>query len=206
MIVCGVLMMRVRTAGIGAVAFAAAYLLATLVFDLPRAIAHPGDITLRTLLFQPLTLAALAWTLPAAEHPNDWITLLARYSIALSLIVYGVDHFLALAGIATLVPGWIPFHVFWTAFVAVAFIAAGVSFATNILRGWAAAGLALMFTIFNVTLHIPTLLGAYNSPAAIRDPDAWCSVFIVAALSGGFLALAHRASTTVGPARLRSVS
>jgi hypothetical protein len=38
---------------------------------------------------------------------------LARYCIAASWIVFGVDHFLALGPIATLVPNWIPFHIFW---------------------------------------------------------------------------------------------
>lgn len=67
---------------------------------------------------------------------------------------------------------------------------AGLSFATNLLRGWAAAGLALMFAIFDLTLRIPSALGAYGVPGAIRDPDQWSSIFIVAALCGCFLALA----------------
>jgi len=191
LIACGVLMLRARTARLGAIAFAVAFLLSALLFDLPRYVAHPGNMPLRTLLLQSLMMAALAWMLPAARLPNDWRMTLARYCIAVSLIVFGVDHFLALAPIGTLVPPWIPFHLFWVAFFGIAFIAAGLSFAANILRGWAAAGMTLMFALFDLTLHVPRTLGAYNIPRAIRDPDEWCGIFIVAAFCGGFLALAR---------------
>jgi uncharacterized membrane protein YphA (DoxX/SURF4 family) len=191
MVGCGVLLLRERSARLGAIVFAAAFALTGLAFDLPRAVAHAASIPLRTLLFQTFTLAALAWMLPAAKLPNNWGMALARWCIGISLVVFGVDHFLAFGPIGTPVPSWIPFHAFWVAFFGIAFIAAGVSFAINVLRGWAAAGMAVMFALFNLTLHIPTLFGAYSSPDAIRDPDAWCSVFIVAALCGGFLALAN---------------
>ncbi|MBC5820991.1 MAG: hypothetical protein GIX01_03260 [Candidatus Eremiobacteraeota bacterium] len=191
LVACGVLMLRARTARFGAVAFAAAFLVGALVFDLPRAGAHPENIPLRTLLFEPLTMAALAWMLPAADRRNDWSMTLARYCIALSLTVFGVDHFLALGPIGAIVPNWIPFHVFWVVFFGAAFIAAGAGFAANMLRGWAAAGMALMFALFDVTLHVPRTLGAYGIPGAIRDPDEWCGVFIVAAFCGGFLALTN---------------
>ncbi|MBV8728023.1 MAG: hypothetical protein JO233_09560 [Candidatus Eremiobacteraeota bacterium] len=190
MIACGILMVQPRTARLGAVSFAIIFLLSALIFGLPRVATHLANIPLRTIFLQPLTLAALAWMLPAADLPSDWRMAVARYVIGISLIVYGVDHFLALAGISALVPSWMPFHVFWAVFFGLAFIVAGLSFATNLLRGWAAAGLALMFAIFDLTLHIPSALGAYGVPGAIRDPDQWCSIFIVAALCGGFIALA----------------
>jgi hypothetical protein len=46
-----------------------------------------------------------------------------RWLLAVSLIVIGVDHFIALNSIATrLIPSWIPWRVFWTAFLGIAFI------------------------------------------------------------------------------------
>jgi uncharacterized membrane protein len=190
LVACGVLMLRARTTRLGAIAFAAAFVVSGLIFDLPRAIAHLGNMPLRTLVLQTFMMAALALMLPAAKLPNDWRMMLARYCIAVSLIVFGVDHFLALSPISTLVPKWMPFPIFWVVFFGVSFIAAGVSFALNILRGWAAVGMALMFALFDLTLHIPRTLGAYNVPGAIRDPDEWCGIFIVAAFCGGLLALA----------------
>ena len=72
---------------------------------------------------------------------------------------------------------------FWTVFFGVAFISAGVSFATGFLQRWAALAVGLMFAIWTLTIHLPPLL------SAIQDPDKWSDVFIVVALWGGFWAL-----------------
>lgn len=42
------------------------------------------------------------------------------------MMVFGVDHFPALAPTAGLPPGWIPWHVFWVAFFGVGFAAGGL--------------------------------------------------------------------------------
>ena len=48
-----------------------------------------------------------------------------RWLLALSLIVFDGDHFIALNSIATrLIPNCVPCHLFWTVFFGVAFIAA----------------------------------------------------------------------------------
>ncbi len=83
-----------------------------------------------------------------------------------------------------MVPGWIPWHWFWTVFFGVVFIAAGVSFATGFLQRWAALGVGLMFALWTVTIHLPPVL-------ATPDPDKWSDVFIVVALWGGFWGLVH---------------
>ena len=84
-----------------------------------------------------------------------------------------------------MVPGWIPWHWFWTVFFGVAFISTGLSFATGILQRWAALGVGLMFALWTLTIHLPSLLGA------AQDPDKWSDVFIVVALWGGFWAIAR---------------
>src|SRR6266513_2204323 len=106
----------------------------------------------------------------------------SRYLLAFALIVFGIAHFQVLTFIASLVPGWIPWHRFWTVFFGVAFISAGVSFATGCLQRWAALGVGLMFALWTVTIHLPPVL-------ATPDPDKWSDVFIVVALWGGFWAL-----------------
>lgn len=89
----------------------------------------------------------------------------------LNAIVFGVDHFLALVGIRTLLPDWIPWHVFWVAFFGAVFIASGLSIAGDYLQRWGAAGVGLMFAIWVFTLHLPRVLGLYGIPGAPRDPD-----------------------------------
>src|SRR5438552_8814614 len=92
---------------------------------------------------------------------------------------------------SSLVPGWIPWHRFWTVFFGVAFISAGVSFATGSLQRWAALGRALMVGLWLVTIHLPPVLNYLRTPGAPQDPDKWSDVFIVVALGGGSWAVAH---------------
>ena len=146
---------------------------------------------LRTIVFEPFALACLAWLLPGPGAIPVWLRRASRYLLALSFIAFGVDHFLALGFIANLIPSWIPFHVFWVAFFGVAFIAAALSIAFNILLRWGAAGIGLMFGTWVITLHLPRVLGLYPIPGAPHDPNEWSSLFIAMALWGGCWALAR---------------
>src|SRR6266700_667459 len=46
---------------------------------------------------------------------------------AVPLAVFGADHFIAPKIVATMIPSWIPGHLFWTYFVGTALIAAALS-------------------------------------------------------------------------------
>ena len=123
----------------------------------------------------------------------------SRYVLGLSLVVFGVDHFLALGFIAAPIPGWIPRHAFWVAFFGIALIAAGLGISLNLLKRWGAAGIGLMFGIWVVTLHFPRVLGLYGIPGATRNPNEWSSLLIALALWGGLWAIAE--CTARAPAR-----
>jgi hypothetical protein len=110
--------------------------------------------------------------------------------LGLSLVVFGVDHFLALAFIANIIPGWIPWHVFWVAFFGVALIASGLSIGLNLLGRWGAASIGLMFGTWVVTLHIPRVLGLYGIPGAPQNPNEWSSLLIALGMWGGVWAVA----------------
>ena len=104
-----------------------------------------------------------------------------------------MDHFLALAPIGTLIPYWIPWHVFWVAFFGAGFVAASFGIGLNLLRAWGAACIGLMFGLWVVALHLPRVLGLYAIRGAPRNPNEWESLFIAIALWGGFWGLARRA-------------
>jgi len=195
-VVCGVGLLPRRTQRTAAMPLGLLLFLCAMVLDVPKNAANLGSISLRTAVFEPLALASLAWLLPGWGVTPSLLARGSRYLLALSLIVFGVDHFLALGFIATLLPGWIPWHVLWVAFFGVAFIAAGFGISLDLLERWAAAGIGLMFGIWVVTLHLPRVLGLYAIPGAPRDPNEWSSLFIAIGLWGGSWALAgaHRAS------------
>jgi uncharacterized membrane protein len=185
-IVCGALLFTrfARAAGLtlGIVLF-----LATLGFDALRSAGGMGGVTFRTYVFEPFALASLAVLIPGSGQ--SIVDAFARYVLALSLVVFGVDHFFALAEIGTEIPGWIPWHVFWTGFCGIAFIAAGLSFAINVWTDVAAGLLGLMFAIFVFTIYIPPMIDPSTRAAYNGNPDQWCNLFLNIALWGGAWAL-----------------
>jgi len=168
--------------------------LCTLALEVPKNAVNLGSMSLRTGVFEPLALACLVWLVPGPGVTPDWLARTGRYLLALSLIVFGVDHFLALSPIASLIPAWIPWRVFWVAFFGAAFIASGLSIAFNWRLRAGAAGLGTMFAIWVFTLHLPRVLGLYGIPGAPTNPDEWSSLFIAVGLWGGLWALARAGS------------
>jgi len=179
--------MRTAAMALGSLLF-----VSTLVLEVPRYATELGNMASRTGVFEPLAMATLAWLLPGPGTIPGWLVRLSRYLLMLALVVFGVDHFLGLAFIASLLPNWIPWHVFWVALFGAGFIAAGLSIGFDVLERWGAACLGLMFAIWVFTLHLPRVLGLYGIPGAPHSPAEWSSLFIAVALWGGPWALASR--------------
>lgn len=185
---CGAGLLFQRTLVVSSVTLGSLMLLCGLAFDVPR---HPDLMSAewRTNVLEPIAIGSLAWLAPGLGGIPRWLHRTSRYLLAFALIIFGIAHFQVLTFIASMVPGWIPWHWFWTVFFGVAFIAAGVSFATGFLQRWAALGMGLMFALWLVTIHLPPVLNFFRIPGATQDPDKWSDVFIVVALWGGFWAL-----------------
>jgi hypothetical protein len=187
---CGIGLLFKRTLRTAAIALGSLLFLYALVFEAPKYATNLRSMTLRTQLFEPLAIAALAFLLPLENAIPTWLASASRYVFAVSFIVFGVDHFLALAPIGTLIPPWIPWHVFWVAFFGAGFIAGGLSTGFGILQRWGATCIGLMFASWVFALHLPrTLLGLYGGSGP-HSPDEWSSLFIAIALWGGPWALA----------------
>lgn len=82
---------------------------------------------------------------------------------AVTMIVFGIDHFLYVEMVATLIPNWIPGHIFWTYFAAIALIGSGLAIILKIKLKWIGILLGLMIFLWFILLHIPR---------AIADPVA----------------------------------
>jgi len=189
LVLCGAGLLFQRTSVVSSITLGAVMLLCGLAFDLPR---RPNLMSAewRTNVLEPITIGSLAWLAPGLGGIPRWLHRASRYLLAFALIIFGIAHFQVLTFIASMVPGWIPWHWFWTVFFGVAFIAAGVSFATGFLQRWAALGIGLMFALWTVTIHLPAVLNSFRIPGATQDPNKWSDVLIVVALWGGWWALA----------------
>jgi uncharacterized membrane protein len=191
LICCGAGLLFKQTMRTVALALGGLLFLCAIVLVAPRYAANLGDMGLRTVVLEPLALASLAWLYPGRAAIPSWLERGSRYLLALSYIVFGVDHFIGLAPIASLIPAWIPGHVFWVVFFGAAFIAAGLSIAIGWLLRPSAMCIGLMFAIWVFTLHLPRVLGLYGIAGAPTNPDEWSSLFIAVGLWGGSWALGN---------------
>jgi uncharacterized membrane protein YphA (DoxX/SURF4 family) len=146
-----------------------------------------------TIAFKAFAFAGcsliVAGTYPRVEAwrvlriPIAWLDKLipfGMYPLAIMVIVFGIDHFLYVPFVASLVPAWIPGRAFWTYFAGGALIASGVGMIVRVKARFAATLLGAMIFIWVLVLHIPR---------AIADPyggvgNEWTSVFQALALSG----------------------
>ena len=74
---------------------------------------------------------------------------------ATPLAAFGTEHFTLTEGVASLVPKWIPWHLFWAYFVGACFIAAALSLVTGIQARLAAVSLSLTFFLFVMFMDAP---------------------------------------------------
>jgi len=81
---------------------------------------------------------------------------------ALTMISYGIDHFLYAKQAVGYVPSWVPYHLFWLYFCGAALFCSGFAILLNIKRRLAATMLGIMIFIWVVILHIPYALSARN--------------------------------------------
>ncbi len=205
-VACGVGLLTHRWLRAAAYALGLTYIFWSLAFVLPKYLGSPGDMGLRTVVLEPLSLACITLLLPGAAVTPQWLAIGCRAVFAVAMIVFGVDHFIGIVFIGSLIPGWIPWHEPWVAIFGVVFIAAGVGIGLRVLEHWSWFAIGLMFAIWVVTLHIPRTLGFYSIPGAIADPNEWSSLFIAIGLWGGPWAIAAKsgaARSEVAPARSR---
>jgi uncharacterized membrane protein len=114
---------------------------------------------------------------------------------AAPVAAFGTEHFTSAEGIASIVPRWIPWHLFWAYLVGACFIAAGFSLVTRIQARLAASLLAFTFFMFVLLM---------DAPGWLQQPGNRIAAALMLrelAFSGGALALA---ASLTGPANQRS--
>ena len=119
-------------------------------------------------------------------------TTLGQYLFAVSLLVFGTQHFLYARFIATLIPAWIPGHLFWAFFVGVAFFATALAIIFRKRAVLATSLLGLMFFLWVILLHLPRVA------ASPHNGNEWTSAFVALAMSGSAFVLARTFATKLG--------
>jgi uncharacterized membrane protein len=116
------------------------------------------------------------------EHPLfTFLSKLIPFGIilySLTIISFGIDHFLYGREAADYIPSWIPNHLFWIYFAGVALLGAGIGILLRIRTRLMALLLGTMILIWVIILHIPKVIDA---PVAYRAGE----------LTSAFIALAY---------------
>ena len=114
----------------------------------------------------------------------DKLILFGPLFYAAPLAAFGTEHFTLPNVVASLVPSWIPWHLFWAYFVGACFVAAALSLVTRIQARPAASLLALTFFLFVALMDLPSWV---HNP---RDRFGLTLALRELAFSGGALAMA----------------
>jgi len=120
--------------------------------------------------------------------------------VAAALAAFAGEHFTAAAGLATLVPKWLPGRVFIAYLVGVAHFAAASSFVARRCMRWSTIGLAVMFGLFALLMDLPA------SIARPATPFPWMLAARQITFSIGALALFATATTRRSPQTARMIA
>jgi hypothetical protein len=99
---------------------------------------------------------------------------------SVTIIFYGILHFLFAEAASAMIPAWIPAHIFWMYFCGVALMGSGIAIIFKIKTNLVATLLGTMILIWFIFLHIPRVIAA---PAADMK-DEITSAFFALAYSG----------------------
>lgn len=165
---------RVRAYELSA-ALAVLFALWILFLQVPSAFMDPGLLRspwwVRT--FETVALGGGALIVAGrARRPKRerWIRA-GRILFGISLPVFGVLHFIYADNVASLIPDWYPWPLFFAYLTGLGNVAAGASITTGVLSRLAAALAGGMYGTYALTLHIPRAVSTYVPQLFMDDPS-----------------------------------
>lgn len=192
--VAGILMLTKKYKLQGAYFAGTIFILMLLLVHIPKLLSDVHNPGGWTPMFEVVGLLAgtflLAGNFDHVKNSRFKLLTTGRYLFASALLVFAVQHYLYTQFIGTLIPSWIPVHIFWATLVTVAFIAAAVSLIIKVQVRLTDLLLAAMFLIWFLILHIPRV--EMNS----KTETEWTSLFVVLAMAGVSLLLAAKSKNS----------
>lgn len=124
----------------------------------------------------------------ASARARKRLVVWGRFCLGAFMILGGIQHFIFVEFVATLVPKWIPGAVFWTYFAGVALIAGGVGIIVPQVTRLAAMLSGAMIFSWVFLVHVPRALSDPHNQgevAAVFEALAFSGVaFLLAGLAG----------------------
>jgi len=111
------------------------------------------------------------------DHKLSRVTVIGRYLFAIMLFAFGIDHFLYVDLVKSLVPQWIPYKYFWTYVTGIALIGSGVSIAFNLWNRSVSLLLGSMLLLWLLLLHLPATLADLDKDAINIISSLECLAF-----------------------------
>ena len=179
-----------RSAAIAARALFALLLVWWLLFRLPDIFRAPASQDSWSGTAETAVMVAAAWVLYAWIAP-DWDRRRlsfatgaqglrgARILYGLAQIPFGAAHFTYLKETASLVPAWLPAHLFWAYFFGCTFLAAGVAILIGVFARLATVLSALQLGLFTFLVWLPIVA------AGSKSSFQWSEAILSWALTSG---------------------
>lgn len=111
-----------------------------------------------------------------------------RIFYSVLIILFGWSHFFFTDFVSTMVPKWLPAHMFWTYFVGIALISSGIAIILKIWIRLIAFLLAVMLFLFFIFFHVPDAVanpstGGGNEIVRAIIALLFCGIALVMALT-----------------------
>ncbi len=136
-----------------------------------------------TLTFELLAMCGAALVLA------NTFQVVGRYCVAVSLAVYGAQHFIYAAIVAKSMAPWMPGRIFFAWFVGGAFVATALAIVARKFDALATALLGLMFLFIVALQHVPRVI------ATPHIGKEWTNLLVALAMTGGAWIVAGSLST-----------
>ena len=187
---CGIGLLRQRTAAVAARVLFASLLAWLLVLRLPNLFFQTPVVLVAWTFGSTAVMVAAAWMLyvrfaGTADRQrlglftDDRGVRIARALYGVSLIPFGLAHFMYLDATTVLIPGWLPWHVAWAYVTGAAFVAAGLAVIVGVSARLAAVLSALQLGLFGLIVWVPRVLAG-----GVNDFQ-WGEFVVTCALTAG---------------------